>query len=102
VENTKNQVNNCAGFVIITSDDVSVLSLLHSGREFERLLLKCTEHKIAVHPMSQLIEELPWKEQIGELLGLEKPVQFVLRVGYSKFQPKPSIRRPIEEFIVIE
>ncbi|HIC91951.1 MAG TPA: nitroreductase [Syntrophaceae bacterium] len=98
VENVKNQVNNCAGFIVITSDDLSVSSLLHAGKVFERLALKCTERGIAVHPMSQLIEESPWKVQIEELLGLSKPVQFVLRVGYSTFQPKPSIQRPIEEF----
>ena len=101
VKNIKNQANNCAGFLVITSDDVSVSSLLHAGREFESLALKCTELRIAVHPISQLIEELPWTEQIGESLGLKKPVQFILRVGYSKFQPKPSVRRPIEEFTAI-
>lgn len=98
VKNVKNQVNNCAGFIAITSDDLSVSSLLHTGKEFESLALKCTEYGISIHPMSQLMEESPWKVQTAELLGLSKPVQFILRVGYSKFQPKPSIRRSIEEF----
>jgi len=102
VENVRNQVNNCAGFIVITSDDLSVPSLLQAGREFERLALKCTELKIAVHPMSQLIEESPWKEQLEDSFGLSKLVQFILRVGYSKEYPKPSIRRDVKEFVIHE
>lgn len=102
VENVRNQVNNCAGFIVITSDDLSVPSLLQAGREFERLALKCTELKIAVHPMTQLIEESPWKEQLEDSLGLSKLVQFILRVGYSKEYPKPSIRRHVKEFVIHE
>jgi len=102
VKNVRNQVNSCAGFIVLTSDDLSVPSLLQAGREFERLALSCTELKIAIHPMSQLIEESPWKDQLKDSLDLLKPVQFVLRVGYSKAHPKPSIRRPIKEFVIHE
>lgn len=102
VENVKNQINNCAGFIVITSDDLSVPSLLQAGEEFERLALKCTELKIAVHPMSQLIGESPWKEQLEDFLDISKPVQFILRVGYTEQHPKPSIRRPVKDFIIHE
>jgi hypothetical protein len=49
VKNVRNQVNSCAGFIVLTSDDISVPSLLQAGREFERLALNCTELKIAIH-----------------------------------------------------
>ncbi|NOY09257.1 MAG: hypothetical protein GXP33_10505 [Spirochaetes bacterium] len=102
IENVKNQVEGCAGFIIITSDDLSVSSLLRAGREFQRLTLKGTELKIGIHPMSQLMEESPWKEQIKGYLGLSEPVQFVLRAGYAKKWPKQGIRRDIKSFIVPE
>jgi len=102
IENVKNQVEGCAGFIIITSDDASVSSLLHAGREFQRLELKGTELKIGIHPMSQLMEESPWKEQVKDRLGLSEPVQFILRTGYVKKWPKQGIRRDIKNFIVPE
>ena len=100
IENVRKQVDNCAGFIAITGDDISVPSLLEAGRGFERLALKCAELKIAVHPMSQLMEESPWKEQLADSLGLSKSIQFILRVGYSKVHPKPSIRRPVKDFVI--
>jgi len=102
VENVKKQVNNCAGFIVITSEDSSIPSLLQSGREFQRLTIKCTELKIGIHPMSQLMEESPWNEWFKDSLGFSKPIQFVLRVGYSKEWPKQGIRRSVKDFIIHE
>ena len=100
IENARNQVNNCSGFIVITSDDLSVHSMLEAGRNFEKLALKCTELGVAIQPMSQLMEESLWKEELESLLGLSKPVQLVLRVGYSKKRPERSVRRPVEEIII--
>lgn len=102
VENVKKQVYSCAGFIVITSEDSSIQSLLQSGRVFQRLMLKCTELKIGIHPMSQLMEESPWNEQFKDFLGFSKPVQFILRVGYSKEWPPKGIRRSVKDFIIHE
>jgi nitroreductase len=97
--NVRKQVDNCAGFIVITSDDNSVAALLNAGREFERLSLACVAVKISLQPMSQLTEESPWKERIGSELGLTQPVQFVLRAGYAVEYPKPAIRREVKDFV---
>ncbi len=101
VYNAGNQADNCAGFIIITGNDFSTSSLLEAGRQLLRLELKCAELRIAFQPMSQLTEESPWDEELPEYLGIEKPVQFILRLGYSVFSPEPGIRRNIEDFVSI-
>jgi len=99
VNNITRQVNNCSGFVIIASIDNSPTSLLAAGRELERLELKCTELGIVFQPMSEILEESPWKDDIAQVLGLRRKVQFVVRIGYPVKPAKVSLRRPVAEFI---
>lgn len=100
VRSLKKKVKACAGFFIITSDDFSVPSLLQAGREFQRLALKCTELGIEVQPVSQLIQESPWNKELMEIIQVDKPVQWVLCVGYSKKHFKQGPRRPVTDFSV--
>jgi nitroreductase len=100
VQSLEKKVNACAGFFVITSDDFSVSSLLQAGREFQRLALKCTELGIEVQPLSQLIREYPWKEELKQIIGMGKPVQCVLCVGYSPKHFKQGPRRPVSDFTI--
>ncbi len=99
VKSIKDRTVHCAGFFVITGDDTSVKSLLHAGRDFQRLALKCTELKIEAHPVSQLIQESPWNRRLETELELSKPVQWMVCVGYAKTHPKPAVRRPVKEFV---
>jgi hypothetical protein len=64
------------------------------------MLLKIREKMVAVHPMSQILEEDPWKKQISKELGVTGEVQWVLRLGYLKSYPDPvSLRMPLTLFI---
>ncbi len=74
-------MKNCAGLILITSQDSSVHSLLECGGQFQRLYWDCKEAGIELHTVSQILEESPWKERLVIETGVEKPVQFVLRVG---------------------
>lgn len=96
------QVSSSAGWVIITSNDSSVENLLDAGRRMQRLFLKIRERGIAIHPMTQILEEKPFNEQINSTLGITDPVQFILRSGYVKNYPQPvSLRRPVEMILKI-
>ncbi len=96
------QVSSSAGWVIITSNDASVENLLDAGRRMQRLFLKIRERGIAIHPMTQILEEKPFNEQINSTLGITDPVQFILRSGYVKNYPQPvSLRRPVEMILKI-
>jgi len=67
----------------------------------ERFLLKANKLKVAVHTMSQILHEKPWKDEISNKLEVQGYVQMVLRIGYVDDYGKPnSLRRDIYDFII--
>ena len=93
------QVNRHGGWLVLTSQDSSVAELLESGRRFQRMFLRVRDRNIAVHPMTQMLEEAPWKDLVAAELGVAGPVQFILRVGYLERYPDPvTLRRPASRF----
>ncbi|MBD3178476.1 MAG: hypothetical protein GF417_02170 [Candidatus Latescibacteria bacterium] len=99
IDTAREQVENCSGFVVLTSKDNSLDSIFDSGRLYQKIGLKLTELGIAHHTMSQLLEEEPWSSEIKSNLKIDQPVQFVIRIGYGE-DSKPSIRRPVRSFVV--
>jgi hypothetical protein len=94
------QAKSGAGWLVITSPDSRIPTLLEYGRVFENMLLKIRERMIAVHPMTQMLEEEPWKKQAAKELGLTGEVQWILRIGYLKSYPDPvSLRMPVPRFV---
>ena len=56
---------------------------------------------LAIHPMTQQLEEKQFREQIVGALGPDMIPQFILRVGYLDRYPDPvSPRRPVAHFLV--
>jgi len=102
IDLTAEQVKQGGGWLAITSKGESPADLLDAGRRYEALCLLLREQGIAAHPMSQMLEEKPWRNQVTTELGLgERRVQFVLRLGYVEKYPEPvSLRRPVQEFIL--
>jgi hypothetical protein len=94
------QVKTFGGWLIVTSQDSSIPTLIEYGRVWENILLKIREKMIAIHPMTQMLEEEPWKKQIAKELGLNGEVQWILRIGYLKSYPEPvSLRMPVSWFV---
>lgn len=88
------------GWLLLTGKNDSVAGLLDAGRRLEQLWLRARGCNVAVHPMSQVLEEPAGPEALAARLGLGEPVQFVLRVGYVDHYPAPvSVRRPVEWFV---
>jgi len=90
---TRRQLQGCAGFLLVTSADRSVEALLEAGAVYQRALLRATDLGVAHHTMSYALEEEPWREQIGSIFQIERPIQFIVRVGRAKHLAPPSIRR---------
>jgi hypothetical protein len=89
-----------AGFLVLCTESGGVPALLESGRRFARMALSVRERAIAAHPMSQALEEAPWRDTLAGDLGLPGSIQFVLRVGYVDHYPEPvSPRRPLTAFV---
>lgn len=94
------QAHAGAGWLVLTSPDSRAATLVDAGRRYERLLLGLRERMLAVHPMSQVLEETPFAGDVGRQIGTRDPVQFVLRVGYVRAYPDPvSLRRPVGWFV---
>ena len=64
------------------------------------MALLARERNIAIHPMTQFIEEESGMNQITANHQANMIPQFLLRVGYLKKYPEPvSLRRPVEWFV---
>jgi hypothetical protein len=94
--------NPSAGWLVITSKDYSTNTLLETGKRLQRLWLKVRDKSIAIHPMTQIIEESETNKNLNASIGIIEPIQFLLRVGYLKDYPKAvSVRRAVEGFVRI-
>lgn len=92
-------VQQGAGWIVITSKSHHVADIIESGRQFERVALISRERKIALAPMTQLIEEHTVREAFDSHHKAEIIPQMVLRVGYLNHYPDPvSLRRPVHCF----
>ena len=100
VDQIKQEVATSAGWILITSQENSVTALLETGRRMQRLFLKVRGKAIAIHPMTQILEEASTREILNQSIGIREPIQFILRTGYVKDYPPPvSLRRPVDGFM---
>ena len=102
IENVVEQVSLSAGWILITSKGDSVETLLETGKRMQRLFLKVRSKGIAIHPMTQILEESATSQVVNQSIGISDNIQFILRVGYIKTYPQPvSLRRPVNWFVRI-
>ncbi len=95
----EDQLASHGGWLIMTSAETTPSALLETGDFYQQMLLNIRKRNIAVHPISQILEETPFKNDIQHQLGLTDSVQFVLRLGYLEhYKPRASLRRPVEWF----
>lgn len=100
IRNVIDQTGRHGGWLAITSEDSDIENLLETGRLFQRMSLRIRSKMIAIHPMTQMLEEAPWRNTIASELGLSGHVQFLLRIGYLDKYPDPvTLRRPFPWFV---
>lgn len=101
IKKTEAQVNNCAGWILISQPQDSPRTWMETGRIYQRINLKCRELSIGCHPVNALIEEDNFECECAKKIGTKGKVQMILRVGYVKSYPAPvSVRRKVEDIIV--
>ncbi|GAB3643637.1 Acg family FMN-binding oxidoreductase [Spirosoma arcticum] len=99
IDSVQKQVAQSAGWLLISSKDNAVTSLLEAGKRMQRLFLRVRDRGIALHPMTQILEESPTNQTVNQSIGISDPVQFILRTGYLKTYPEPvSLRRSVDQF----
>jgi hypothetical protein len=100
IDRVRQEVSASAGWILISSKDASVTSLLETGQRMQRLFLKVRSRGIALHPMSQILEERSTSLAFHSVAGMGDNIQFILRVGYIAHYPPPiSLRRPVAWFL---
>ncbi len=101
IDKTARQAREGGGWFIITSAGETVADIVDTGRKFQRMSLLAREHNLAIHPMTQQLEEEQFRDQIARVHGPGMTPQFILRAGYLDRYPDPvSDRRPVDWFLV--
>lgn len=100
IEKVRQQASQGGGWIVINSDGTTVEDLIETGRRFQRMALAAREKMIAIHPMTQTLEEKSGQKKVRENHKAATIPQFMLRVGYLENYPEPvSLRRPVEWFV---
>ncbi|WP_353485044.1 nitroreductase [Haliscomenobacter sp.] len=100
IDTVHKQVSQSAGWLLITSKDNAVATLIDTGRRLQKLWLNIREKGIAIHPMTQILEETTTNAELNSAIGIKDPIQFILRTGYVKTYPQPvSLRRSVDGFV---
>jgi hypothetical protein len=93
-------VQQGAGWILVLGDGTSRAGLIETARRFQRMGLRARECGVGIHPMTQILEEEPWRSAIAAELGLAESPQFILRAGFVDPYPPPvSLRRPVPAFV---
>lgn len=94
-----------SAFAWITTSENRRSTQLAVGRAYARLNLKTTALGVAIHPMSQVLQEYAEMQalQQGFLTMLDIPkghtVQMLVRLGYAE-QPAPAPRRDLQDLLL--
>ncbi|CUH94712.1 hypothetical protein P22_0778 [Propionispora sp. 2/2-37] len=101
IKNIREQVATGGGWLVITSNGASVPELIGVGRKLQNIWLKIRDKKIAIHPMTQMLEEIVTKNEISAALGIRENIQMLLRIGYIHTYPEPvSPRMPLKKILL--
>jgi len=94
-------VESSRGFVYIKTDTNTPLDWVKSGRAYSRLNLAATKLGLALHPLSQVLQEFPemkaTRVEFNSRLGIKEPakIQMIARLGrspYQYYQPRRSVK----------
>lgn len=103
VVKTKKLVENCGGWIIISTETDKVTEWIYTGRIYERLNIQCRSLNLGFHPMNQIIEIPEIEREANDELMSGRKIRFVARIGYVNDYPASvSKRRSVESFTVFK
>jgi len=101
MQKSKEQATAGSGWLLLTGKAATVTELIRTGRKLQQIWLKVRERNIALHPMTQVLEEAATATALPSMLGTSDDIQMVLRVGYVHHYPHPvSLRMPLQRIII--
>jgi len=97
----EDMTSSYGGWILIRSKSSSAANLINTGRYFFRLSLRVRHRMIAIHPMTQILEEQSVKDTLIRTTGVKGDIQFILRTSYLSSYPEPvSLRRAPDDFVI--
>ena len=103
VEKTQKQVENCGGWVLLSTNKNTISEWIKIGRIYERLNIQCRTLNLGFHPMNQIIEVKAIESELTNYLNTDHTIRFVSRIGYVNTYPAPvSKRRAVEQFAIFK
>lgn len=97
----KAQADTAQGFLLITVDGNSVKENIYAGIVLENIWLNAADKDIKIQPLSPILEEEPFKNNISSDLKINREVKMILRAGYSSNNKKvKKVRRSVEDILV--
>lgn len=101
IQKVKEQAAGGSGWLVLTSKGSTVAALIQTGRTLQRIWLTLRDRNIALHPMTQAIEETATAKELPSAVGIPGDIQLLLRVGYVDRYPRPvSLRMPLRKILV--
>ena len=96
----KTQANSADGFLLVITKDNSVKENIHAGIVLENIWLNAAGKDIKIQPLSQMLEEEPFKNNINRDLSINGEVKMILRAGYSSDNKTvKKVRRNISDIL---
>lgn len=98
-------MHSAMGYVIVQTKDNSRRSQLEAGRTWMRTNLTATQQGVAIHPLSQALQEYPEMTMLYDKLHKElhcdapRRVQMFARIGYAP-ETSPSPRWRLEKSLI--
>jgi hypothetical protein len=94
-------LSSYGSWIVISTATENPGTLIDAGGDFLRLGLNSYDKKIALHPMTQPLEENGFAENLKKTLKIDGRIQFILRAGYVETYPGPvSLRMPAESIVL--
>ncbi|MDE6550464.1 MAG: hypothetical protein K2M44_03090 [Clostridia bacterium] len=99
IATAKSQLDNCGAFAVITGGN-TFEELIDVGRITQAFWFDCADNDIAVQPFSAALETEPFSLSIDNDLGLDAPIQMILRLGYvDSYGVNSGLRRSLSDYI---
>ena len=96
----KTQVNTANGFLLVIAKDNSIKENIRAGIVLENIWLNAADADVKIQPLSQILEEEPYKNNISNDLNINGEVKMILRTGYSPNNKiVKKVRRNIKDIL---
>ena len=99
---SRRQTDACSGFFVLLGEP-GLRGAIETGMELAAFWLDAAEIGVSLQPLSQMLEEEPFRSEVSTRLGVGGAVRMILRAGIvDEYGSNPKIRRNISDFVFLD